>query len=142
MSVEMFARIAAMEESRRRSVLRQLIWTEYGDPAQSRRLAAERLHAWATLARSDLEGARRLGKSYDEPFAELPAEVAMRRATVVQSVVSAEFTDEERVLLLEVVPGMGRHIPLRTHAVATKAAPKVQERVTVRRRGSWRLLGR
>lgn len=123
LSVEGCARVAAMEEVERRLVLRELIAAEYGGDADTtRRLAARRLRAWATIARSDLEGARRLGSSFDALFAEQPAEVAMRRAMVVQSVVGAEFDDEDRALLLEVVPGMRRHVVEHRPAVVTRAA--------------------
>jgi hypothetical protein len=75
MSVEMFARIAAMEESQRRSALRQLIWAEYGAPPNraawrpnvcmhGRRLQARILKARADWARhttnSSLSCPRRL----------------------------------------------------------------------------------
>lgn len=120
-SVEGFARVAAMEEGERRLILGGLIAAEYGDDAaETRRLTSRRLRAWATIARSDLEGAQRLGRSFDALFAEQPGEVAMRRAMVVQSVIGAEFDDEERALLLEVVPGMGRHVVARVPAVVTQ----------------------
>ncbi|MGE0135222.1 MAG: hypothetical protein AB7T16_08830 [Dehalococcoidia bacterium] len=126
MSVEGFARIAAMEEAERRLVLRELIAAEYGcEAADSRRLASERLHAWATLARSDLDGARRLGCSFDALFEEQPAEMAMRRAMVVQSVVASEFNDDERALLLEAIPGMRRQVASSVPKVVTaRGAPE------------------
>lgn len=121
-SVEGFARVAAMEEGERRLILGGLIAAEYGDDAaETRQLTSRRLRAWATIARSDLEGARRLGRSFDALFSEQPGEVAMRRAMVVQSVIGAEFDDEERALLLQVVPGMGRHVVARVPAVVTQA---------------------
>jgi len=121
MSVATFERIAEMEEVERRDALRTLIAVEYGEDATAtRRLAADRLHAWATIARRDLEGARRLGRSYDTLFEEQPGAVAMRRATVVQSVVAAEFSDEECTLLLDVAPGMRRQVAARTFDVASK----------------------
>lgn len=144
-SVEGFARIAAMGEAERRLVLRELILAEYGsDAAETRRLASERLHAWALLARSDLEGARRLGHSFDALFAEQPADVAMRRAMAVQSVVATEFDDEERALILEVVPGMRRQVPARMHDVATaRPQPAVATgEEPVKRRGLGRFFHR
>lgn len=123
MVVERFADLAALGETARRAELLALIREEFGDGPQRRQLTAERLAAWVQIARVDTDAARALGRSYEAVFAELPADLAMRRAMAVQAVIGY-FPEDERSLLMDIVPGMDRHVSSRTGEVVSKRSTK------------------
>lgn len=131
-----FARFARLDELALRAALTDLIHEEYDgeDSVATRQLVGARLHAWARLGRSDVLSARRLGATYDELFSELPAELAMRRAMAVQACVGTDFDDEERAMLAQVIPGIGRHVPPKAAAVATRPSANRQTDGVKRRR--------
>lgn len=108
---EWFRRLIQLDEAERRKLMASLIEQEYAlsDDAL-RAFTKARLRSWLSIA--DMGGdALILGKTYDDVFASLPADIALRRAMVVQSVVIEHFSEAEIVRLLEIVPGMRRHLP-------------------------------
>jgi hypothetical protein len=129
---ERFRAVIAADEETRLEQLRAMIGAELDLPeAQLRDFTHSRLRCWVDLAAQDLDGARALGRGYDAVFASLPAEMAMRRASVVQAVGSNRLTPADIETLFEVIPGLARQLPRRPHAVLTakeEAVPKPADR--------------
>ncbi len=125
---EALGHLAGVSTHQRRRMLAALVEREYQlDEERLRAFTHLRLSAFLGLAASDLEAAKKVGRSYDEVFAELPAEVAMRRALHVQSVVISDLAADEVRTLLEVIPGLSRQIPsdrLRDYSTGFFAQPQ------------------
>jgi hypothetical protein len=108
--VERFRSLLALGEDERRSDLEAMIRAEYELPeAELRDFTRSRLRAWIALAEEDRDAARSLGKGYDDVFESLPANTAMRRATIVQTI-SSQLTLAELDTLFYVVPGLVRQV--------------------------------
>jgi len=115
--------VLAMEPEARGEALNAMVRAEYElDDAALRAFTASRLRLWAEIAEQDLESAQTLARGYDAVFDTLPANLAMRRASVVQSVVRGELAPEQVEKLFEVIPSMLRQVP-RTPVAQASAQP-------------------
>ncbi|MGD9932469.1 MAG: hypothetical protein AB7T37_02025 [Dehalococcoidia bacterium] len=96
-----YAKIADLEEAPRKKELMAAIETVYHLPdPQLRSMTEARLRAWLALPP---EKASLVGNSFESVMDEGPADIAMRRVTIVQSVAS-KLTAEEITQLRRVVP--------------------------------------
>ena len=95
--------LATMAEEQRRTLLRPMATAEYA-------LADDKLRSFTlsrlrTLLRMDREQARTLIQSYDAVMQQMPANAAMRRVSLVQSLIG-DFTTEEEAQLRELIPSV------------------------------------
>lgn len=119
--------VRAMEPEARGEALAAMVRAEYElDEPALRTFTTSRLRLWAEIAEQDLESARELAHGYDAVFDTLPANLAMRRASVVQSVVRGELTPEQVDRLFEVIPSMLKQVP-RTPIAQTGNQPTTKK---------------
>lgn len=104
--------VMSLPEGQRATALDGMVRAEYAlDEATLHSFTASRLRAWLRLAADDMESARTLSRAWDHVFDGMPAEMAMRRATVVQTVARSELNAEEVAVLFEFIPSIVRQIP-------------------------------
>src|SRR5690606_32440398 len=85
---------------------------EYGlTDAQLRTFTVSRLRAWLAVASNNMEGAQSLARGYDAAFDHLPADMAMRRSTTVQTVARQDLTTDEVQGLFDLIPSIVRQVP-------------------------------
>ncbi|MCA9824997.1 MAG: hypothetical protein KC482_16335 [Dehalococcoidia bacterium] len=107
--VEAYTGIAALSEEDRQQRLEQLIRTVYAMPdAALRTMTESRLRAWL---RMDPGQAATVGRQFETALNGMPANIAMRRVTIVQSV-SGNLALEDREKLRHIVPGVLGDEPL------------------------------
>ncbi|MQA00608.1 MAG: hypothetical protein GEU80_14970 [Dehalococcoidia bacterium] len=115
--------VRAMEPEARGEALSAMVRAEYElDDDALRTFTASRLRLWAEIAEQDMATAQELARGYDTVFDTLPANLAMRRASVVQSVVRGELAPEQVERLFEVIPSMLKQVP-RTPIAQTSNQP-------------------
>jgi len=104
--------VLALEEAPRLEALRDMITAEYAlDDAALRPFTISRLRTWVAIAQEDVERARLLARGYDTVFDALGAEMAMRRARIVQTVAKSDLAPGEVTALFELIPSLVRHVP-------------------------------
>lgn len=119
--VETYQALAGMSQSERRSALEEQIGVVYRmDDPNLRAMTESRLRAWL---RMDPETARPVAEEFEAVLDEMPAEIAMRRVTVVQ-LVSMRLSPEEREQLRGLVPRVMGNEP---HQLGGDAAASNQE---------------
>jgi hypothetical protein len=135
---ERYRSLIAMGEADRLEHLGGMIRAEYElADAPLREFTHSRLRSWIELAGEDREGTRNLGRGYDEVFATLPAQQAMRRASIVQTVVSGHMTLADTETLFDVIPGLARQVPRQALAVASKAKAPAEATPVAAQRPFW-----
>ncbi len=116
-----YSEMAEMDEEARRSALRSAIETVYGLPdAELRSMTEARLRAWLVLPP---EKAALVGNSFESAMDDMPARIAMRRVTVVQSVAFALSADE-LAQLQKLVPRVLGDAPLAVPSMSKGTSPK------------------
>lgn len=123
--------VMSLPEDQRTTALNSMVRAEYAlDDATLHSFTASRLRAWLRLAGDDMNFARSLSQSWDRVFDGMPAETAMRRATVVQTVARSELNAEEVAVLFEFIPSIVRQIPRAPSGLAQRVAEAPPERDT------------
>ena len=98
---EFYTELAALPEDTRRARLRDMIAVTYTLPDDDfRSLTDSRLRTWLRL---DREVAASVARSYDAVMQEVPANAAMRRVAVVQTLLR-DFSDAEQHRLGQLNP--------------------------------------
>ena len=135
-----FQELAALDENDRLRRLRAMIYAEYALPeAELAEFTASRLRCWVEMARGDPGSARLLGAGYDRVFSELPADIAMKRAFIVQGVATRDLSPDETDALFDIIPGLVRQLPRRHISVASEQKATTGQKT---KRGIWaRLAG-
>jgi hypothetical protein len=124
---ERFRSLLALPEEERRARLEAMIRAEYELPDKELRdFTRSRLRSWIALGEEDREAAKSLGKGYDDVFETLPANTAMRRATIVQTIASHDLTLAEMDALFSIIPGLARQVEQKRPPMRT-AAPEALE---------------
>ena len=114
--VERFRQVTGLDEAARLDKLEAMARAEYALPDDVlHRFTASRLRAWIQLDHTDPGQAQLLASAYDRVFQRVPAELAMRRAMLVQSVARSELTPEEIAELDRMAPTLMQAVP---HATA------------------------
>lgn len=109
---EQLTSVLALDEQARLAALKEMITAEYAlDEAALRPFTMSRLRTWVAISREDMERARTLARGYDAVFDGLPAELAMRRARVVQTVAKSDLAPAEVDALFELIPSLVRQVP-------------------------------
>jgi hypothetical protein len=109
---DLLREVMSLPEDQCATALDGMVRAEYAlDEATLHSFTASRLRAWLRLAADDMESARTLSRAWDHVFDGMPAEMAMRRATVVQTVARSELNAEEVAVLFEFIPSIVRQIP-------------------------------
>jgi hypothetical protein len=109
---ERFARLAAKGEDERLHEIEAMILAEYSlGEKELQEFTASRLRAWIALEQRDPAQAQAATRGYDRVFDRMPGDLAMRRATVVQTVARQELSAEEIEALFDLIPSMVRHLP-------------------------------
>ena len=115
-----YAKIADLEEAPRKKELMAAIETVYHLPdPQLRSMTEARLRAWLALPP---EKASVVGNSFESVMDEGPADIAMRRVTIVQSV-AFKLTPEEITQLRTVVPRVLGDAPAVTASMSQGSSP-------------------
>jgi hypothetical protein len=109
---ERFARLAARGEDERLAETEAMIRAEYAldDPALHD-FTASRLRALIALEQRDPAQANAGVRAYDAVFEKLPAEMAMKRASVVQTVARSDLSGDEIDVLFELIPSLVQTLP-------------------------------
>lgn len=104
---ERMRRLATVDEAARGRELEAMVRAEYALPdSDLRDFTLSRLRAWLQLHGQDPGQSHALARAYHAVFERVPAEVALRRASVVQSVAREELTAEELTALDELIPDL------------------------------------
>lgn len=131
---ERYRSFATLGEEERRVALQPLIDAEYSlDDAQLRAITVSRMRTWLTLSP---EEARAVSASYDGVMQKMPAQAAMRRIGLVQSL-SVEFSAEDEDRLRELLPSVFAGAPRRGAVAETAAPPLTRPEAPARRRPWW-----
>lgn len=134
--VERFRQITALDEAARLDRLEGMARAEYALPdADLHRFTASRLRAWIELDQTDPGQAQLLASAYDRVFQRVPAELAMRRAMLIQSVARSELTAEEIVELDRMAPSLMQAVP---HAAAMSGIRQREAPVEQRAKPRWK----
>ena len=100
--------LAQLSEAERSSMMAKLVESEYALPDdQLRTFTASRLVVWIDM---NAETAKSVAETYDQVMRGMPANAAMRRVGMVQTV-ARQFTTEQIDRLFELIPSMVQHIP-------------------------------
>jgi hypothetical protein len=128
--------VLALEEEERLVAVEDMVRAEYllADP-ELRTFTASRLRVWARIGSRDMEAARTIARLYDAVFDRLPADLAMRRASMVQSVARADISAQELETLFEVIPSILRQVPRQRLSGFTSEKP-------VRKAAWWKVWAR
>ena len=109
---ERFREVGALPEEERLTRLEEMVRAEYAlDDAALRPFTLTRLRTWLTLKADDASLAQSIANGYDQVFNRLPADVAFRRATMVQGLARDGLTMDEVDQLFELIPSLIRSIP-------------------------------
>ncbi len=96
---------AMVDEAERVRELEAMVLAEYALPeADLRDFTLSRLRAWLELHEQDPGQSHALASAYHAVFQRVPADIALRRASVVQSVAREDMTAEELTELDELIP--------------------------------------
>jgi len=105
-----YKELAAMSEDERRTRMKAMATAEYSLPDEKlRSFTISRMRTWIAL---DLETARPIADSYGAVMLTMPAAAAMKRVSLVQTLVT-EFTPEEEEKLRELAPAVFAGAPNR-----------------------------
>jgi len=119
---EVFAELLKLDETERLVAIEEMVRAEYAlDQDALKAFTESRLRSWLAMAANDLESTQEIVQGYDTVFGHLPGEMAMRRATVVQTVARNHFTTDEVGALFELIPSLVRQVP-RSSGSATVSA--------------------
>lgn len=117
---ERFRHLAATEETERLRELEAMVRAEYTLPdTELHAFTRSRLRAWIELRAHDRGQASALARAYDAVFQRVPGEIAMKRATVVQTVARTELNDDELAALDEMVPTLLQSVAHRQGGATT-----------------------
>jgi len=109
---ERFARLASKAEAERFVEAEAMVRAEYAlDDMPLQDFTVSRLRAWIALSKRDPAQASAAVKAYDHVFDHLPAEMAMKRASVVQTVARAQLSSDEIEALFDLIPSLVRQLP-------------------------------
>ena len=109
---ERFDRLAGADAAERDRESEAMILAEYTlEDEQLHAFTASRLRSWMALSGDNLEQARIVSGAYDMAFQRVPGEMAMRRATIVQTLAREEFGPEDIDVLYELIPRLVGHVP-------------------------------
>jgi hypothetical protein len=110
--------MAGLGEDERRNQVKSMILAEYSlNEPELRAFTISRMRTWIAL---DPEEAPVIAQSYDAVMQEMPATIAMKRVSLVQTLV-LEFSAEEEARLRELVPRVFAGAPSRSLAVERPA---------------------
>ncbi|HLF80025.1 MAG TPA: hypothetical protein VJB57_21305 [Dehalococcoidia bacterium] len=105
-----YTELAAMSEEERRSKMEAMVRAEYSLPDEKLRpFTVSRMRTWINLG-DDV--AKPIAFTYNEVMQHMPATIAMKRVSLVQTLV-IEFTPEEEGRLRELAPGAFAGAPSR-----------------------------
>jgi hypothetical protein len=105
-----YLQLAELSEDERRARLRSMAVAEYSLPdPKLREFTVSRMRTWINL---DMDKAKVIADSYGAVMQNMPANVAMKRVALVQTLVT-EFTPEEEEKLRELAPGVFAGAPNR-----------------------------
>jgi len=125
--VARYVELAAMPEEQRRAKLRAMANAEYSLPDEKLRpFTVSRLRTWLSL---DDETAPIIAHSYDAVMLDMPASAAMKRVSLVQTLVT-EFSAEEEDRLRELVPRVFAGAPSRRTGLAAPGSAVPMEAVS------------
>lgn len=131
--------VVRLPEAERAEVIEAMVKAEYAlDDAALHVFTANRLRTWLALSASDMEAAKTVVHGYDSAFEHLPGGMAMRRATMVQTVARTEMTPEEVAGLFELIPSIVRQVP--RSAPSPKYTPAGG--VAVKKKPAWKFWGK
>jgi len=110
--IERCTTVAALDDDARAAALSAMVRAEYSlPPAELPPFTLSRLRAWITIERTDRDLATRLARGYDTAFQTMPADMAMRRSSVVQGVARNDLSSDEIEMLFELIPSIVQQVP-------------------------------
>ncbi len=136
---ERFVRLASAEESERIRELEAMVRAEYALPEDElHSFTCSRLRAWIELREQDPGQASALARAYEAVFRRVPGELAMRRATVVQSVARTELSPEELAALDELMPQLLESVPHRSGEAGSGVRARSDVAATPKAKPRWK----
>lgn len=109
---ERFREVGALPEEEMLTRLQAMVQAEYAlDDEALKPFTVSRLRTWLALKEEDLQLAQSLAHGYDTVFNRLPAQIAFRRAAMVQGIARDSLTMDEVEGLFELIPSLVRSVP-------------------------------
>ena len=107
-----FEALADLDQAARQQQAEAMIYAEYalGDD-QLQGFTESRLRAWIAMAADNLERTQSVVNVYEQVFDRVPGGIAMKRATVVQTVARVALTPEDIDVLYELIPKLVVNVP-------------------------------
>jgi hypothetical protein len=119
-----YAELAALSEDERRTRLKAMATVEYNLPENKlRTFTVSRMRTWIGM---DMDQAKVIAGSYNAVMQNMPANVAMKRVALVQTLVT-EFSPEDEEKLRELAPGAFAGAPSRKTGL-DRPGPDLQTR--------------
>ncbi len=131
--VERYQSLAGLDEDERRRRLKSMAAAEYSlSEGDLRSFTLSRMRTWLQL---DFETAQVISSSYDAIMQEMPATVAMRRVSLVQTL-AREFSAEDEERLRALAPRVFAGAPGRAPNL-DRAEPEAHTATPGRKRPIW-----
>ena len=132
--LERYAALALLPEEERRTQVRSMANAEYSLPDEKlREFTLSRMRAWIAL---DQEQGPLIANSYDAVMQDMPAGIAMKRVSLVQTLVIA-FTPEEEARLRELVPRVFAGAPNRALTALERNEGSFEVAKQTRKKAWW-----
>ena len=107
-----FEVLADLDEVARGQQVEAMIYAEYAlDDDQLITFTESRLRAWMAMAGDNLERTQSVATVYEQAFERVPGAIAMKRATLVQTVARVALTPEDIDVLYELIPKLVVNVP-------------------------------
>ena len=120
---ERFEALASVQAAERDRQMQSMIVAEYTLGVERLpKFTINRLRAWMGIASENLEQAQLIAGAYDGAFERVPGEIAMRRATLVQTVARESFSGDDLDVLYELIPNLVGHLPRTSQDALNRAA--------------------
>ena len=133
---ERFARLAVADAAERDRESEAMVLAEYTlEDEQLHAFTVSRLRSWMALSGDNLEQAQIVSGAYDAAFQRVPGGIAMRRATIVQTVAREEFGPADIDILYELIPRLVGHVPRASQEGVERVAEVERAAVEARRAG-------
>jgi hypothetical protein len=134
--------VIALPADQQAAPLEAMVRAEYAlDDAALHSFTSSRLRALIKMAGENMEGLRVLSHSWDRVFDRMPASVAMRRATIVQTVARSEMSPQEVSVLFELIPSIVQQIPRTPTGMTTPAERAAAAAAPPPRKPWWKFWG-
>jgi hypothetical protein len=135
--------VVALPDEARVDAIEAMVAAEYAlEASVLHSFTTSRLRAWLAMSANDMEAAKKVVNGYDTAFERLPGAMAMRRATIVQTVARVEMTPEEVTGLFALIPSIVQQVPRAVpSSMSTPAGGAVAAMAPAKKKPAWKFWG-